>query len=128
MAAGIPVIIHMIHSARAPQVPFPTLRFLKSAAERTAKRRKIENLLLLILRMLLFALLAFALSRPFVKGDFGLFGKAETSAVIILDNSYSMNVTYDRRTRYSRAKREAKAILDSKFSPAACAILLTNPG
>lgn len=127
LAAGIPVIIHMIHSARAPRVPFPTLRFLKSAAEKTARRRKIENLLLLILRMLLFALLALALSRPFIEREFGLFGKTETSAVIVLDNSYSMNVTYKQRTRYSRAKREAKAILESKYQPTSCAIILTNP-
>jgi hypothetical protein len=129
VAATIPVIIHMIHLARAPEVPFPTLRFLKSAAEKTARRRRIENILLMILRMLLFALLAFALSRPFLQQEFALFDEQKNSAaVLILDNSYSMNVRYEQTTRFSKAKEEARAIFDSKWQPAQAAVLLTNPG
>ena len=128
-AAAIPVIIHMIHTAKAPDVPFPTLRFLRSAAEKTARRRKVENLFLMILRMLLFALLAFALSQPFLKQDYSLFGgqQATSSAVIILDNSYSMNVRHEQATRFSKAKQEARAILESPWQPGQAAILLTNP-
>ena len=128
LAAGIPVAIHMIHMAKAPEVPFPTLRFLKSAAEKTARRRKLENIFLMILRMLLFALLAFALSRPFLSKSFGLFGEHPTSAaVIVLDNSYSMNVRHEQTTRFARAKQEARDILESRWRPTLAAILLTNP-
>ncbi|MBE3134432.1 MAG: BatA and WFA domain-containing protein [Acidobacteria bacterium] len=127
-AAAIPVVIHMIHTAKAPDVPFPTLRFLKSAAEKTARRRKIENLFLMILRMLLFAFLAFALSQPFLKKDYALFGgKAASAAVIVLDNSYSMNVRHEQATRFAKAKQEARAILESPWQPAEAAVLLTNP-
>ena len=128
VAASIPVIIHMIHMAKAPELPFPTLRFLKSAAEKTARRRKLENIFLMILRMLLFALLAFALSRPFLSEDFDLFGEQPASAaVIILDNSYSMNVRHEGSTRFTKAKQEARAILESPWRPTQAAILLTNP-
>ena len=127
-AASIPVVIHMIHMAKAPELPFPTLRFLKSAAEKTARRRKLENILLMILRMLLFALLAFALSRPFLSEDFNLFGEQPSSAaVIILDNSYSMNVRHEGSTRFTKAKQEARAILESPWRPTQAAVLLTNP-
>ena len=126
--AAIPVIIHMIHQTRAPEVPFPTLRFLRSAAERTARRRKIENLFLMILRMLLFALLAFALSRPFLSKDFSLLGEPSSSAaVLVLDNSYSMNVRGEAGTRFAKAKQEARAILESPYKPTEAAVLLTNP-
>jgi hypothetical protein len=129
VAVTIPVIIHMIHLARAPQVPFPTLRFLKSAAERTARRRRLENILLMVLRVFLFGLLAFALSRPFFKERFSLFEEQRSSAaVLVLDNSYSMNVRSEQATRFSKAKQEARAILDSKWRPAQAAVLLTNPG
>jgi len=128
LSAAIPVIIHMIHTARAPEVPFPTLRFLKTAAEKTARRRRIENILLMILRMLLFAALAMALSRPFLKEAFGLFEQQQGAAVIILDNSYSMNVRQGQDTRFSKAKREARAILESKWYPTQAAVLLTNGG
>ena len=127
-AAAVPVVIHMIHLAKAPEVPFPTLRFLKSAAEKTARRRKLENIFLMILRMLLFALLAFALSRPFLSENFDLFGEQPASAaVIILDNSYSMNVRHEGSTRFTKAKQEARAILESPWRPTQAAILLTNP-
>jgi len=128
VAASIPVVIHMIHMARAPELPFPTLRFLKSAAEKTARRRKLENIFLMILRMLLFALLAFALSRPFLSENFDLFGEPPASAaVIILDNSYSMNVRHEGTTRFTQAKQQARAILESPWRPTQAAILLTNP-
>jgi hypothetical protein len=129
LAASIPVIIHMIHTTRAPEVPFPTLRFLRSASEKTARRRKIENLLLMILRMLLFALLALALSRPFLSEKFGLFGGEDSgAAVLVLDNSYSMGVQSAGETRFGKAKKEARAILESPWKPALAAVLLTNPG
>jgi hypothetical protein len=130
VAAAIPVIIHMIHTARAPEVPFPTLRFLKTAAEKTARRRRLENILLMILRMLLFAGLAFALSRPFLSEAFGLFAEQQGgAAVLVLDNSYSMSVRHEQDTRFSQAKREARTILDDpRCRPAQAAVLLTNPG
>jgi hypothetical protein len=129
VSVSIPIIIHLLHKARAPTVPFPTLRFLRSAAEKTARRRRLENLLLLAVRLLLFALLAFALARPFLSREFGLFGSNPSAAAcIVLDNSYSMNVTYEGQTRFSKAKKEARAILDSPWRPALAAVLLTNPG
>jgi hypothetical protein len=128
-AAAVPVVIHLIHTSRAPEVPFPTLRFLKSAAQKTARRRYLENLLLLVLRMLLFAGLGVALARPFVSDTFGLFAESPTSAaVIILDNSYSMNVRFQQDTRFATAKKEAREIIESRWRPAQAAVLLTNPG
>jgi len=140
-SVSIPILIHLLHKARAPTVPFPTLRFLRSAAEKTARRRRLENLLLLAVRLLLFALLAFALARPFLSREFGLFGAGapgSAAACIVLDNSYSMNVTHEGpsaspaaeagQTRFSKAKKEARAILDSPWRPALAAVLLTNPG
>ena len=129
VAASIPVIIHLLHTARAPQVPFPTLRFLKSAAEKTARRRRLENLLLMILRMLLFAVLALALARPFLSQQFGMFsGEGTGAAVLVLDNSYSMGVQYQAASRFGKAKEEARAVLTSRWKPAQAALLLTNPG
>ena len=128
-AAAVPVIIHLIHTARAPQVPFPTLRFLRSAAQKTARRRKLENLLLMIVRMLLVGVLGLALARPFLAEQFGLFsGEGRGAAVLVLDNSYSMSVQHQSETRFSKAKHQARAVLESRFKPAEAAVLLTNPG
>ena len=126
-AAAIPVVIHMIHTARAPRQVFPTLRFLRSASEKTARRRRIENVLLMLLRMALVAGLAMALARPILSERFGLLASQEHgAAVLVLDNSYSMNVRHEQSTRFGQAKQQARAILESPWRPAEAAVLLTN--
>jgi len=110
--AGIPIIIHMIHRRRAPKVLFPTLRFLKASNERTSRRQRIQDLFLLLLRMLLFMLLAFALAQPFLGSR--LWGQGnEIHAVILLDNSYSMGTEHERKARFATAKTLAAAALDN---------------
>lgn len=116
-AAAIPLVLHLIHTTRAPQMPFPTLRFLRLAAEKTARRRRVQNLFLLFLRMALFTLLAVALARPFLSPDLALFGGGGGQAVVILDNSMSQGVTYGGRSRMERVKSEAEALLQSDLAP-----------
>ena len=73
LAGAIPIIIHMIYTRKAPIILFSTVRFLKIAARKTARRRKVEDLMLLIFRVLLFSLLAMALAQPFFRsGGFEL--------------------------------------------------------
>jgi len=50
LAAAIPLALHLISNIRAEETQFPTLRFLKMSMEKTARRRRIEDLLLLLLR------------------------------------------------------------------------------
>ena len=61
-AAGIPFLLHLLSSVKAQEVYFPTLRFLKISMEKTARRRRIQHWLLLILRSALLALLATSLA------------------------------------------------------------------
>lgn len=69
IAAGlIPIALHLRQRIRAPIVAFPTLRFLKLTVMKTARRRQIQEYFLLFLRVVLFALLAMALARPFIGG------------------------------------------------------------
>ena len=78
-AAAIPVVLHLLNRLRSPVVPFSTLRFLRNTAQKTARRRHLENILLLLLRMAVFALLAMAVAGPWVRGGspelaYGLIG------------------------------------------------------
>ncbi|MBM4034168.1 MAG: VWA domain-containing protein [Planctomycetes bacterium] len=110
--AGIPIIIHMIHRRKAPKVLFPTLRFLRASNERTSRRQRIQDLLLLLLRILLFVLLAFALAQPFLGSRRWGLGQ-RIHAVIVLDNSYSMGTEHERKARFAAAKDLASAALES---------------
>lgn len=68
LAAGVPVLLHMLNRVRSPVVPFSTLRFLRITAQKTSRKRQIQQFLLLLLRMAVFALIAMAIAGPLVHG------------------------------------------------------------
>ncbi len=123
LAGLIPIIIHMIYTRKAPQVLFSTVRFLKIAARKTARRKRVEDLLLMIFRVALFSLLAVALAQPFFRSG-GIFGaNAGVNAAIVLDNSMSMATEQEGRMRYARAKEATQNIIRSLPPGSAVAVL-----
>src|SRR5271170_3904861 len=68
LAAGIPVLLHLLNRIRSPIVQFPTLRFLRVTAQKTSRRRHLQQFLLLLLRMAVFAVLAMAVAGPLIHG------------------------------------------------------------
>jgi hypothetical protein len=110
LAAGVPLAIHLMHRREGRTVQWPSLRFLKASDRRTARRRQVEQLLLLLLRMGLLAFLSVALSRPVIRA-FGVGSGGETAAVIVLDNSMSMTAPAAKSTRFARAKLAAGELL-----------------
>src|SRR3954452_5415253 len=60
-AISIPVIIHLINRKRFKIVPWAAMKFLLAAQKQTRKRMRIEQLLLLLRRMLVIAMLLFAM-------------------------------------------------------------------
>ena len=124
-SAGVPVVIHLIHRRKAPKVRFSTLRFLRISSERTAKRQRLHDLFLLLLRALICALLAIALARPFLAASGWADGPV--AAVIVLDNSLSMSAEDEGRARFGVAKETALEVLRELGGKATVALLLTNP-
>lgn len=111
-AAAVPFIIHLLNLRKHKEVEFSTLRFLKELQKTKIRRLKIKQWILLALRTLLiiFAVLAFA--RPTVDAYLpGLGSSANTSAFIIVDNSFSMDVSDERGLRLNRAKNAAIDII-----------------
>jgi len=127
LAAGIPLVLHLVYRRRAQRVFFPTIRFLKISNERTAHRRRIQDILLLILRTLLFILLALALSQFIVKLTEGAgMLRAKAAAAIVVDNSYSMGAVHEGEPRYAAAKEAAFAILRELHSEDEAAAIFTS--
>ena len=81
-ATGIPVALHLLNRIRSPIVMFPTLRFLKITAQKTSRRRQVQQYLLLLVRMAVFAMIAMAISRPLIRG--GSSGLAYSFVVMFL--------------------------------------------
>ena len=113
-AVAAPVIIHLLQRRRVVQIPFSTLRFLKAISAKTTRRSRIENLLLLLLRCLIFALLILAAARPVISAKASRFlgGNVPRTVVLLVDNSLSMTYRAGEQTRLDLAKKQAMAILD----------------
>jgi len=89
-AAVIPVLIHLLNRPRARVVRFSTLEFIRRLQIKKSRRIRFREILLLILRAALIALLAVAFARPVLRAAGGIGGRARTSACIVLDASASM--------------------------------------
>ena len=91
-AALLPVLYHFVRKTQARKVPFSSLMLLKDRQEELIKRRRLRDLLLMMLRVCILALLALAFARPFLPQDqMPLATSPESQSVVLLiDNSYSM--------------------------------------
>lgn len=128
LAAAIPFALHLLSSVRAQDMMFPTLRFLRISMEKTARRRRLQHWLLLLLRAALFALLAIAVAEPFSEATGEFLGQQGYSAAIVLDNGYSMAVNDAQGNRFERAKAEATSLLSGERKPVLAALLPTSGG
>ena len=127
-ALALPVIIHLMQRKRVVQIPFSTLRFLRLVQSKTARRSRVENLLLLILRCLVFALLVLAAARPVVSPKAANWwgGSVPRTIVLVIDNSLSMNYRTSDHTRLDAARQQALAILDDLRAGDEVAVIVAN--
>jgi len=114
-ALAIPVIIHLMHSARAEVIRFSCIRFLKNCQRRAARRTRLKQLILMALRMLLLALIVLGMAKPVIQTDKTSASPddATTAMVLIIDNSYSMGYREEGLTRLDRAKQVALELVDT---------------
>jgi hypothetical protein len=94
--AGIPILIHLLHKRRYVEVEFAAMRFLIEASRKRARRTRIEQLILLVLRTLVLALLVLAMARPHFETGGGLLtGDQPTHRIVVVDTSFSMQATQE---------------------------------
>jgi hypothetical protein len=92
LAISLPIVFHLIRRQPHGEFKFSSLMFLTPTPPRLARRSRLDNLLLLLLRGLALALLAFAFARPFLRSESLVSPQnAEaTRTVLIVDTSASM--------------------------------------
>lgn len=171
---SVPIIIHLLNKRRFERVVWAAMRFLRISVEQNQRRIRLEDILLLILRCWIVALLALALARPairqgsdwwwiiivfagllqtvaeivihltieaprtrleaelgsaaviavlcFLVGLFlynrpatggGILGDTSVTAVLVIDNSYSMSATNGTESRFDKARKVAEEVVDS---------------
>src|SRR4051812_47251075 len=103
-AIAVPIVIHLLNNRRVQRMRWAAMRFLRASVERNKRRLRIEDILLLVVRCAIVALLALALARPVLKSArASLLGRNAVTAVIVIDQSYSMSATDGVTSRFDLA-------------------------
>lgn len=108
LAAAIPIAIHLIRREKPPKLMFSSIRFLKKTSKKLVLFQQLQQILLLILRSAVIALLVIAFARPLINQSVARLMDADPqSAVVLLDISMSMHYG----DVFEQAKEEALQVL-----------------
>lgn len=122
---GIPILIHLLNRRRFRKMPWAAMRYLRASIERNQRRMKLQDWILLAVRCLLLALIAFALARPSLKGLSASWLGSEVNSVVMLDRSASMaRLERDGTSRFDGAKAVALEVSQSVPAGSAASLVL----
>jgi hypothetical protein len=111
IACAIPLIIHLLNRSRFRVIQWGAMHLLETAIRVNRKRIRLEQWILLFMRMAILALLALCMAGPVVTGWRALTGDAKTSLVVLFDNSYSMEAGRDETTNRARAVEQVREVV-----------------
>jgi hypothetical protein len=108
-----PILAHMARQKPTERVPFGAMMLLRRLEKRLERRRRLRDLLLMLLRVLAIAALVTAAARPELNwpGDAPEFG-GTGAVVLVVDDSMSMAQQVNGRTLMARARADALSIVD----------------
>ncbi|MEE8409017.1 MAG: BatA domain-containing protein, partial [Myxococcota bacterium] len=108
--ASLPILIHLIGRRRAPTVRFAAFDFLLAVNKRLARRERLRQILLLLMRTLAVIAIALAVARPMPSLPAAA-PVTNRRLVLIFDTSASMGYVHDGTTLLERGKQKAREIL-----------------
>jgi hypothetical protein len=113
IAAAGPVMIHLLNRRRYRTVQWAAMDFLREAMQRNRRILQIRDLILMAMRSLAVLLFGLALARPFFSSTESEFDDRQSlHAILVVDNSLSMNYETLGGTLLERAKAKAKRYVD----------------
>src|ERR1051325_10551959 len=116
-ALAIPVLIHLLLKRKKQRLRFSTLQFFLRHDEHSSQRRKLRNLVLLAVRLLLLAVLVLAFARPYLPDTSGDGTRQRRRlAVLVADRSASMQASDAGVPRWRRARESMQKIV-SELTP-----------
>jgi hypothetical protein len=115
LATSVPLIIHLLNRRRFRVVRWAAMEFVLKAVKHNKKRVRLENLLLLLLRMLLILFIALIVARPWSSGGIMTFlpGASESiERIFIIDDSASLDQKFGGETAYDRSLKSVVKFCD----------------
>jgi hypothetical protein len=111
LGVAVPLLLHLLQRHQGPRVVFPAVRYLRRAERESARRIRLRQWLLMLLRAAAILLVALAAARPFLAGA----GAAHepTAVVIVLDNSLSTSAVAGERRVFDVLRARALQSLDA---------------
>ena len=129
---AVPIAIHLIGRSRAKVRRFAAIDLLLRGDKRVARRTKVRQWLLLLLRALAIAAVPLILAKPFfeaVSDDLPAtaVGGAQ-SAVLVIDDSMSMTAERRGQSLVEAARTRARKIVEALGADSDAAIVLASRG
>jgi hypothetical protein len=130
LAAALPALIHRIGRRRARPVRFAAMELLLRAEREVSARRRLRDVLLLIVRTGLAMALPLAFARPFieVRSNLPVASGRSQSAVVVLDDSASMRRRGHDGTPFDVARARARALIEHLSPDSDVALVLASEG
>ncbi len=129
-ALAVPIAIHLIGRRRAKIVKFAALDFLLATKRRTARRFRLRERVLLVVRAIACAAVAIALAKPYTscarKGP--QVTRGPQAVVLVIDDSFAASYQLDGKPWLRRATDEARRILTQLGPEAEVAIVRSSEG
>jgi len=130
LAASIPVIIHLFNLRKLKKIDFSTLAFLKELQKNKIRKIKLKQWILLALRVLIILFVVMAFARPTLQSVKigGTTSAAKTTAVFILDDTFSMSVVDQKGSYFNQAKQIIKDVISQlQEGDEVGVVLVSNP-
>lgn len=106
---AVPIIIHLLYRKHRKETDWAAMELLRRALVIRSGQVKLEDYLILFLRCLALALLAFALLRPIMNSAESLVGGKKVGMIVAIDASLSMG--HGEHSRFERALEKARQIV-----------------
>jgi len=108
VAVGLPIWLHLLKRHKTDPKLFPSLMFFEFRETSSVKHRRLDHILLFVLRTLMILLLALLFASPFIRRSTAA-ADGKKLTVVAIDRSFSMR----DGDRLDRAKNQAMQVLAS---------------
>ena len=125
LTIAIPIVIHFFNFRKYKTLYFSNVHLLKIIKQESKKKSKLKQLVILLSRILAFACLVLAFSRPYIPTGNKINNSAQQIIELYIDNTFSMKNKNEKGPLLEQAKSKAIEIANS-YLPGTRYLLLTS--
>jgi hypothetical protein len=112
VAVGLPIWLHLLKRHKSDPRLFPSLMFFERREQSSVVHKRLDYILLFVLRTLMILLLVLLFANPFIRRATAK-ASGKKLAVIAVDHSFSMRAVAGGQSRLEKAKAEALDVINS---------------